>query len=255
MPLFSKPKLDTLACHLGCDIHNHLLPGVDDGLSNNDEASTCIKHLKSLRYRGAIVTPHIYKAMFGDTSEHTLRNIFATFQQDMASVHKDFKLALGAEYMMDDDLIDKVMHRPGELLTFGDRKKYLLVEFATSTEPLFADELIEQCQQLKITPIFAHVERYMVIQADRAGHRLMQWQRQGAMIQVNIGSLVGQFGTTLQNVARRIAKANLIDVLGSDLHSPRRGLDPMTKGLRWSKAKTQFAGQKQRAICDAVFGS
>ncbi|MEO8255076.1 MAG: CpsB/CapC family capsule biosynthesis tyrosine phosphatase, partial [Flavobacterium sp.] len=41
------------------DIHNHLLPGIDDGAKTTKETAYLIAQMKSLNISTAIATPHI----------------------------------------------------------------------------------------------------------------------------------------------------------------------------------------------------
>lgn len=252
MAFWHRKKRDLLRPeHIGCDIHNHLLPGVDDGIANRDEASQCIEAMLALGYRGAVVTPHINHRSF-NTTERTVTELFPPFVEAMKKKHPTFELTLGAEYMMDESLIERVLHQPEHLIMFGPADaRCLLVEFNTQAEPLFIDELLTACAKLNVRPIIAHVERYVVVRADQANHRLTQWRAGGAWLQINLGSLAGQFGRSMQTAARRIFEAGLIDILGTDLHSPRQGLEPLAKAWQWLGAnatKERFDPGKQAGM-------
>ena len=43
------------------DIHNHILPGVDDGSRTIDESIKLIKYLKSLGVKDIVLTSHYIK--------------------------------------------------------------------------------------------------------------------------------------------------------------------------------------------------
>lgn len=235
------------------DVHSHLLPSVDDGLGGEHEAIAVITAMTEMGYKAAVCTPHIYTGMF-NTDEKMLSNVFEIFAANMQKRFPEFTIRLGAEYMIDDNFLTKLHDPSFELLTFGSaQQRYLLVEFPTTTEPLYADDVIDCCAQRGITPIIAHVERYMFVRGDSTNARLNDWRRRGALTQINLGSVVGQFGAKSQNAARKLWKDDAVDLLGSDLHSSSRSLTPMAKAWKWlGKTDTQFDPSKQRAIYEAI---
>ena len=137
---FFQPRL-SLRRHLpgGVDAHCHLLPGVDDGAADREEALSIIRGQQALDLRGAICTPHIMarypqntpeylRQVFncfvadledkgiatgssrcsspsesGNTPDH-LRSVFADFQSivNRQSSIVNFRLHLAAEYMLDE---------------------------------------------------------------------------------------------------------------------------------------------------------
>lgn len=235
------------------DVHSHLLPRVDDGLGGEAEAMAVIKAMTEMGYQSIVCTPHIYQGVF-KTDEAMLRDVYDSFAADMRKEFPDFQLQLGAEYMIDDSFLEKLHDVNFDLLTFGSaEQRYILVEFPTTTESLYADDVLDCCAQRGITPIIAHVERYMFVRGDSNNVRLNAWRSRGALTQINLGSVVGQFGATSQTAARKLWKAGLIDLLGSDLHSTSRSLTPMAKAWKWlGKNEGNFNPAKQRAIYEAI---
>ncbi len=241
------------AANVCVDVHSHLLPKVDDGLAGEREAMAVIKAMMEMGYQGSVCTPHIYAGMF-ETDETMLRSVFADFAAVMQAEIPGFHLQLGAEYMIDDAFLNKLHDPHADLLTFGSAQQpYLLVEFPTTTEPLFADDVIDCCAQRGWTPVIAHVERYMFVRGDSANTRLSDWRCRGALMQINLGSLVGQFGAKSQNAARKLWKDGVVDLLGSDLHSTSRSLTPMAKAWKWlGRSESAFNPMTQRTIFEAM---
>ena len=44
-----------------CDIHNHLLPGIDDGSKDVNASLEMLNEFEALGFKSTIPTPHIYK--------------------------------------------------------------------------------------------------------------------------------------------------------------------------------------------------
>ena len=44
---------------LACDVHSHLIPGIDDGSPDLETSISIIKNMIELGYKKVITTPHI----------------------------------------------------------------------------------------------------------------------------------------------------------------------------------------------------
>ncbi|MCX5661471.1 MAG: protein tyrosine phosphatase [Planctomycetota bacterium] len=202
------------------DLHNHILPGVDDGAPDLEHALGIIQAMVDLGYKGAVVTPHIQPEVFENTEE-ALAESFRLFEPIAHAHFKGmFRLALGAEYYLDNQLMDSLWNRPDDLLRFGPDRSLLLIEFPTISLPTFVPDLLGACRRAKITPVIAHPERYADIHFDHKHENVRAWRDGGALIQVNLGSLVGQYGSTVRACANALGNHGLVDLVGTDLHRP-----------------------------------
>ncbi|MGB5387700.1 MAG: CpsB/CapC family capsule biosynthesis tyrosine phosphatase, partial [Eudoraea sp.] len=57
--IFSKKKFLVDYLHNFVDIHNHILPGIDDGAKTVDESVDLIHGFKELGITNLVATPHI----------------------------------------------------------------------------------------------------------------------------------------------------------------------------------------------------
>ena len=64
-----------------CDIHNHLLPGIDDGSKDINTSAEMLNAFKALGIRSVIPTPHIYKELYPNTPE-TIKNAFKLLKKN-----------------------------------------------------------------------------------------------------------------------------------------------------------------------------
>ncbi|MCL5982075.1 MAG: hypothetical protein M1571_06130, partial [Firmicutes bacterium] len=71
-----------------------------------------------------------------------------------------------------------------------------------------------------ITPILAHPERNARLREDPA--LLATLVERGALVQINTGSLTGEFGSRVQKLAEELARQGLVHFMGSDAHCPRK---------------------------------
>jgi len=201
------------------DMHNHLLPGVDDGCQSEDDMFACVEGLIALGYRGAVMTPHIWQELFPN-EEDALRERFAALRPRLAERFPQFAVRLGAEYMLDEFLMGKVQDEPDSLLTFGPGGRCLLVELPVQMMPVMLDEFISDAVSRGLTPIIAHVERYAYVQEDEDNSLVERWSARQAALQVNLASLSGSYGQGCQKAAERLLQTEHVRYLGTDLHNP-----------------------------------
>ena len=194
------------------DFHSHILPGIDDG---SDSVETSIAMLQMEAEQGithVVATPHFYPHR--DQPEQFLarRNrAEEKLRREMAK-HNDLpELIMGAE----------VYFFPGigqsdalPLLTLGG-KECIMIEMPQSawTDSMYR-ELLQIHDQMDLTPVIAHVERYLSL---LRGPRLIK--RLGTMpvvVQANASFFLNR-GTA--GKALRMVKEGQIHVLGSDCHN------------------------------------
>jgi len=199
------------------DVHCHLLPDVDDGLRDLNAFASAMEQYRAMGYRGAVITPHSNERF--QNSEAFLREQFETLKTDAADVIGDFQLAIGAEYVLDETLMQRVYDHD-DLLTFGVGATFLLAECSMVHQPPMMEEFLDECARQNIRPIIAHVERYQYIRMDTTASLMIDWRDRGALLQMNVGSIAGMYGDGYQHVAKTIWWQGLIDMLGTDLHDP-----------------------------------
>jgi len=197
-----------------CDLHSHLLPGVDDGVKSTEEALDLITELALLGYRKLIITPHIMSHRFPNTKADLL-NKFAHLKQIVETQHLPIELELGAEYFFDAHFLELIERN--ELLTFSDR--FILFELPYHAKPLHLDIGIAKLIDNGYRPVMAHPERYLYYHSNFKAYE--QLKAQGVFLQLNLNSLVGYYSRPVQKIAVKLYKKGLIDFLGSDLHGQR----------------------------------
>jgi tyrosine-protein phosphatase YwqE len=205
--LFQK-KNTAPACPLTCDLHSHLLPGIDDGVKTIDEALAVIDLLRKRGIRKCITTPHV----MADTYPNTPETIAAAHQMLQEKLPSDFTLEVAAEYYLDEALMTKVVaHQP--LLTFG--KKNLLFELNFITEPFVLKEFIFNIATQGYTPVLAHPERYQYITQKKVEDLLDR----GVQLQLNALSLIGFYSEFSKKFAERLIDQKAIAWVGTDCHN------------------------------------
>ena len=101
-------------------------------------------------------------------------------------------------------------------LTIND-SRYMLCEmplgpFRTDNVLMWFDELLDR----GYTPILAHPERYFCVQDEP--NLLHEWRMQGALAQMNKGSILGRFGWEIERTAEVLLRNHLFTCIASDAH-------------------------------------
>ena len=200
---------------LGCDIHSHLVPGIDDGSPDIETSLRLIGGLIDLGYKKIITTPHVNGDMFPNNPEviRAGRDAVATALLD----HRiDISFHAAAEYLMDDRFTTS-LEAGGPFLTLKDN--LVLVELSFAVPSINLKELLFQLQLKGYQPILAHPERYLYFGANKGWYD--QIRDAGCLFQLNLLSLIGYYGKDSRQLAEWLIKRRYFDFLGTDLHHDR----------------------------------
>ena len=195
-----------------CDIHNHLLPGIDDGSKDLDTSTKMLSAYHELGIRSVIPTPHIYKELYPNTPT-TVKDAFELLKQHKAPENTIKVNSYAAEYMVD-EVFMKNLEQASPLLLLNDTYILLEINFFGKTTML-KSACFNLCQK-NITPILAHPERYYLIKDISEYQNL---KNQGFYFQLNALSLMGQYGPEVKQKAEKLLKAGLYDFVATDAHS------------------------------------
>ncbi len=196
------------------DIHCHILPGIDDGARDLPESLAMARIAARCGITELAATPHFRGEP--ETLE-SLQRIYRRFQQLEEAVKREklpLKLHPGAEILCLPETPQ--LARAGQLPTLGDTE-YVLCEFYFDAPYDHMDALLEGIAAGGYRPVVAHPERYGAIQ--RNPRRVEHWFRQGYVVQMNKGSVLGSFGYRVQKTAQWMLNTGYVHILASDAHS------------------------------------
>lgn len=196
------------------DIHSHILPGLDDGPKELNEALDMARGAVADGITTMLATPHQIEGVYHFPRAHILEKV-QEFRAQLKAKGIPLQILPGCEAFLEPNLIEYL--KEGYITTLNDTGKYLLVEFPIYALPIYSTEIILQICLLGITPIIAHPERNSAI--CQKPQILYEFISQGALIQVNGSSLIGYFGSTAAVMAEVFLKLNWVHFLASDAHS------------------------------------
>jgi len=199
------------------DFHNHVLPGVDDGPQDIEESIKMLKFASDQGITDIIQTVHFqHPKMINKNVDYSyLKSKIQELQNKINDNNMNIKMHLAAEVFYLPNLTE-IIDNP--LVTIANRK-YMLIEFASSIYPNGYEQEFYKLQNLGVTPIVAHPERYLFVKKDIK--ILETWIDRGYLIQLDAGSILGGFGSKTKDFALDIIKHGYFHMIGSDAHNSR----------------------------------
>lgn len=198
------------------DFHSHLMPGVDDGASSVEQSRAGIKAMLAAGTTAIITTPHVSASLLNrgvlDRHLEKVETGWAALQELVSAEFPKLKIARGAEVML--DVPHPKLDNP--LLRLGGTK-FVLFEFPFMNIPPNSTYAIREMCDAGWMPILAHPERYSNMEPNVAF--IEQWKAAGAYMQINAGSLLGQYGSRAKTLAWSFLEQGYADYVCSDYHS------------------------------------
>ena len=200
------------------DLHNHVLPGIDDGSPNLSVSMNMIRTASEQGITDIVNTVHFQHPkmdMIPVAMDDIMLRIEA-LQKEISSAGLNVKLHIGAEVFFLPNLLEL---KENPLCTFGNGK-YMLIEFQMWELPEIHREILFDLKMAGVTPIIAHPERYEPVQKDI--HLVHQWIQAGCLMQIDAGSLNGTLGKSAEKSAIQIIENRMCHFIGSDAHNDGR---------------------------------
>lgn len=196
------------------DFHSHILPGLDDGATDLQNAIELVSAMKDWGFERITCTPHITNK-FMNTPD-TIRPVFEQLQEALYVKGIDVELKMSAEYRLVPETWPEVLEK-NWLMPIED--KFIITEL-----PIFNPEDIKDIKPIEefkkvvslgLTPLLPHPERYFYLSKDE----LMRYLDAGVKIQSNYGSLAGLYGGQAQQNAQALVDEGLVSYYGTDMHN------------------------------------
>lgn len=195
------------------DIHNHILPGIDDGPKKVEDSIALLKAFSETGVNKFIATPHIMNNYYPNTPA-TIFEALGLLKNEMLKTNlKHISIEAAAEHMIDGHF-ESLLDDGGFMPLKSD---YLLVEMSFLQPPLNFDDAIIKIVSKRFFPILAHPERYRF--AHHKPKKIAKLKQQGILLQLNMLSLSEFYGKDVQKVAFRLLDEGLIDFLATDVHN------------------------------------
>jgi protein-tyrosine phosphatase len=197
---------------LKADMHSHLLPGIDDGSPDIATSLKLIQGMVNLGYSKLITTPHIMWDMYKNRREKVLEKL-ELLREEVKKAEIPVEINAAAEYFLDDHVAELLKNNEPLLTISG---KMVLTEFSLAFPSHSTKDILFEMQMQGYQPVIAHPERYIYLQQNKEFYE--ELKDIGCLFQLNILSITGHYGKSVQELANHLIKKNYYDLLGSDLH-------------------------------------
>ncbi len=195
------------------DLHNHILPHVDDGAVHLDESLRMADIAVRSGISHIVCTPHLEGSARSLPVLPDIAREFTRLKRAVAENGLPLTLSCAAEILCTEQTLSLAAdHRLPTL----DGKRYLLTEFYFDESPERIHALLAGLTAQQYIPVIAHPERYDALQWDP--HLAEYWFRQGYLLQLNKGSILGAFGGRVQRTAHRLLADGAAHVIATDAH-------------------------------------
>jgi tyrosine-protein phosphatase YwqE len=213
---FKKKSNRSSVLPVKADMHSHLLPDLDDGVSTIEESVNLLKQFEALGYETVVTTPHILSDFYPNTPtgiRQKLEQVRAAAKQAGLKI----RIEAAAEYYLDEVFYASLKAEGEEFLTFGNN--YILFETGFVNRPAILLEAVFLMKSRGMQPVFAHPERYEYLQRDyKLAAELVE---RGAQLQININSLFGYYSPMAKKAAQKLIDDQLVSWIGTDCHNQK----------------------------------
>ncbi len=193
------------------DIHNHLIPNIDDGSDSLELSRKLIQGAINEGITDILITPHFMKHGPYNVKKEELRNLFENLKKETEDL--DVNLYLGNELFIDREMDELLINN--QVCTMND-SRYVLIEFPFEHyKAEYDDYLYNVSLEYKI--IIAHPERYHYVQ--KKHNFVDRWLSEGYLLQANSTSL---FHSDTRRVVYNLIEKGRLSFIASDAHNEYR---------------------------------
>lgn len=197
------------------DLHNHILPGLDDGPATLEEALAVARGAVAAGVRTIVATPHIDHVY--DVQPEAIPAAVASLSSVLAAEGIELELKAGGEVALsrlnDLDADDRLAAQLGD-------GPFLMLESPYAATELDFDTHAYRLRMHGQDLLLAHPERSPLFQ--REPERLARLVDAGVLCSISAGSIVGDFGRRVRAFAIKLLGDGLVHNVSSDAHDDRR---------------------------------
>jgi protein-tyrosine phosphatase len=231
------PPRSTYKKNVRTELHTHLLPGVDDGPTDDAEALELARLAVADGTGTVVATPHVSTVRI-----ETLPDRVERLASALRRAGIPLEVLPGGELSPDD--VARAEEAELEAIAQGPPDaRWLLLEAPLWFGQPGLSAAAEELRARGFDVLIGHPERSPTFSLDE----LRRHVRRGSVIQVNASSLTGGHGARARQLGLEVVTSGLPFVLASDAHSPER--PPL---LSEGACELSAAGLDPRAIRTAV---
>ena len=197
------------------DFHTHILPAIDDGATNTEEALAMLQSLYDQGVRRVVLTPHFYPQRTSITDFLQRRDAAMKTLLAIEDRPKDMELILAAEVYMHEAVLNIPYDELRKLCI--PATDYILTElpYGVDLTPSVLRRVSALIYNYDCVPVLAHIERYFHRIGRKAVSELLD---EGCRLQINLNHWERLSPLKKYRLKQHIKKQE-IDCCGSDCHN------------------------------------
>lgn len=195
------------------DLHCHILPGIDDGASDLEDAVAMALQARAAGIGTVCATPHIRPDHAVEIA--SLPRRLAAFQAELLRRAIDVRIAPGGELAQTE--AERLSDEKLRAVSLGGAGGWVLLEPAPGPLDARLELTVERLEARGLRAVIAHPERHADADLEM---RLQTLAAQGCLIQWTAAFVADP---ALREQVARWAGMGLVHLLGSDAHSSRFG--------------------------------
>lgn len=215
------------------DLHNHILPNIDDGSRDMAESLQLLRLAQQQGISHVLLTPHIHPGRYDNNAagiQHALTELQHAVRENKLAIH----IAAAAEVRISSELL--VMVEQARLPFIGqyDGSRVALLELPHSHIPPGTDKLLSWLGRKNITVMLAHPERNRDLLAKP--ELIKPFVKAGCLFQLTAAALDGDMGSDVMALAKLWLQQGLYHIIASDTHSVKRRPPKLARAFEYVKA-------------------
>ncbi len=212
------------------DLHCHLLPGVDDGAVDNDNACELFSMAVKDGITHMTLTPHVQPGRYENTRE-SLDAHFQDTKQLLAEENLNIEINIAGEVRLCAELLGLYAEDNLPFIGTWGKKKVMLLELPHSGIPPGSDKLVDWLLARDILPMIAHPERNKAIMEDIK--HAAPFINRGCLFQLTAMSITNDFGIKAYEVAHQFLNNDWATIVASDAHNTKHRPPILSKAYQF----------------------
>ena len=194
------------------DIHNHILPGVDDGAATMAETVQMLSLAVREGITAVIATPHYHPGR-GTAGISKTEQVLLKVQEAVLQEGLPVTIYPGNEIFYHDDMVENLENK--KIMTMNGTE-YILTEFYPKQPYGVIRQGLLRALSDGYIPIVAHAERYAELL--RHPDYVEELIEMGCYIQLNAASVMGDYGMKTKSFCKRLLKDEMVHLVATDAH-------------------------------------
>ncbi|WP_067583027.1 tyrosine-protein phosphatase [Endozoicomonas ascidiicola] len=201
------------------DIHNHIIPAIDDGPATMAQALDLLKMAEQDGIQRLVCTPHMHPGRY-DNDVRTISPAFNALIEKAMDSGINIQLAMAAEVRFSDEMMIQLNSNRIPMLGQWQGQSCILLEMPHQRIPIGIDSMLGWLARRDVRVIIAHPERNKEVMIHP--ERIFPLVERGALLQLTAGSVTGAFGEHAQSAARWFLDKEIVQFVASDAHNSKR---------------------------------